>query len=447
MNRDKQMKPQDQTKPQDKVLPRDDRRSFLKAGAIAGSGLLAGGSIVGRAHASGNEQIRVGVVGCGGRGKGALTNALDANPLVRIVALADLFPERLTEAVEIFSNNEKYADRFDVTQENCYDGFDCCTKLLAGTEVDVVLLTAPPHYRPDHLQESINAGKHVFCEKPIATDPTGVRQVRSICDVAEKKGLNIVSGLCWRYDAGVRATIEKIQDGALGELVTTQANYLTGPVWTKTRKPGESEMEYQCRNWYYYTWLSGDHVLEQFIHSLDKALWIRGDVPPIKAHGTGGRQLRSDLTQGNIYDHFSISYEWADGTRTFATTRQFSRCMNETEDYIFGTRGSSKLLAHTIDGPQPWQFTGDHVVSMYVQEHIELYDAILGNRPTINNGEYMCDSTLMGILGREVCYSGQELTWDEVLHSPQDLRPARYAWGDAPEVVVAQPGKYRMPVA
>jgi myo-inositol 2-dehydrogenase/D-chiro-inositol 1-dehydrogenase len=433
-------------KPQDDPSSRPDRRSFLKSGALAGSAILASNAIVGRAHASVDEKIRVGVVGCGGRGGGAMGDALTANPNVHIVALADLFPDRMSDTIQLFKNNKQFSDRFEATSENCFDGFDCCQKLLQNTEVDVMILTAPPHYRPDHLEACVNAGKHVFCEKPIATDPVGVRRVRASCDIAEKKGLNIVSGLCWRYDAGVRETIGRIRDGAIGRLVTTQANYLTGPVWSKAKKPNESEMEYQCRNWYYYTWLSGDHVLEQFIHSLDKALWLRGDVPPVRAYGTGGRQTRNDLTMGMIYDHFCIVYEWADGTRTYADTRQFSGCKTETEDYIFGTDGIAKVLAHSIDGKNPWNFKGDKI-SMYVQEHIELYDAVLGKRPTINNGGYMCDSTILGILGREVCYSGQELTWEQVVNSPQDLRPAKYEWGDAPEAVVPQPGKYRFPVA
>jgi predicted dehydrogenase len=430
---------------QDRKPSQQPRRNFLKSGAVAGSTLLAAGSIVGRAHASDDQTIRIGVIGCGGRGKGALANALDANPNTQIVALADLFPEQLDIAVKSFSKG-KYADRFKVTPEQCYSGFDCYQKLIDETDVDVVLLTAPPHYRPDHLEAAIDAGKHVFCEKPIATDPVGVKRVRKICEVAEKKGLNIVSGLCWRYDQGVRDTVSRVRDGAIGKLVCTQADYLTGPVWSKAKKPEWSEMEYQCRNWYYYTWLSGDHVLEQFIHSLDKALWIRGDATPVRAYGQGGRQARDDQTMGMIYDHFAIVYEWADGTRTFANTRQFRVRKNGVEDYIFGTDGTARLLAHKVEGPNSWKFS-DKKTNMYVQEHMELYEAIEGKRPVINNGGYMCDSTLMGILGREVCYSGEELTWDEVVNSPQDLRPAKYEWGDAPAVEVPVPGKYKMPLA
>lgn len=424
----------------------NSRRAFLQKTAVAGSTLVAANSLMRQAHASEDDTIRVGVVGCGGRGMGAMADALRANPSVNIVALADLFPERLSEARQAFGNNKQFAERFKATPETSYEGFDCYTKMLEGCELDAVILTSPPHYRPDHLEACVNAGKHVFCEKPIAVDPVGVKRVRDTCEVARKKGLNIVSGLCWRYDAGVRETVARVQDGQIGRLVSTQADYLTGPVWSKAKKPGESEMEYQCRNWYYYTWLGGDHIVEQFIHSLDKTLWIRGDVPPVRAYGTGGRQTRDDLTMGMIYDHFCVVYEWADGTRSFANTRQFRGCKTGTEDFIFGTDGIAKLLAHDIQGAKPWKFQGDKV-SMYVQEHMELYEAMQGKRPTINNGGYMCDSTLLSILGREVCYSGQEITWDAISNSPQDLRPKAYEWGDAPEVVVPEPGKYRTPMA
>jgi len=423
----------------------NSRRQFLQHSAVAGTSLVAAGSLIGRVHATVNETIRVGVVGCGGRGGGAITDALRANESVNIVALADLFPEPLSATRNNFSSNKDFSARFKATPDTCFEGFDCYEKMLANCELDAVILTAPPHYRPDHLEAAVKAGKHVFCEKPIAVDPVGVKRVRETCAVAEKMGLNIVSGLCWRYDAGVRESVSRVLDGQIGKVISTQADYLTGPVWSKAKNPNESDMEYQCRNWYYYTWLSGDHIVEQFIHSIDKALWIRNDVPPVRAYGTGGRQTRDDLTMGMIYDHFCIVYEWADGSRTYANTRQFRGCKTGTEDYIYGTDGTAKLLAHQIDGAKPWSFQGDKV-SMYVQEHMELYEAIQGKRPTINNGGYMCDSTLMSILGREVCYSGQEISWEQISESPQDLRPQGYQWGAAPEVIVPQPGKYRTPL-
>lgn len=367
---------------------------------------------------------------------------MQADPDVRIVALADLFESSIVNCRRSLSRNPKTKDQFEVTDETCFVGFDAYKELLAS-DVDVVLLASPPHYRPDHIEAAVDAGKEIFCEKPVATDATGVRRVEAACQLADEKRLNVVSGLCWRYDEGLKQTIGQIQSGAIGRIVSTQADYLTNPVWVRPRRPGESQMEYQCRNWYYFNWLSGDHIVEQFIHSLDKALWLRNDEPPTNAYGIGGRQRRSDATQGDVYDHFSIVYEWADGTRTYAQTRQMSGCFNQTEDYVYGSAGHAKLIKHQVYGDKPWKFKGDSV-QMHQAEQNEFFKAIRGDRPRINNGSYMCRSTLMAILGREVCYSGRRLTYKEVAESKQDLRPAEYSWGNAPEVSVPQPGKYKL---
>ena len=416
------------------------RRTFLKRASVA-TGILA--SNVPSVHAGSSSLIRVGLIGCGGRGTGAAQNAMKADPAVRIVALADLFQESMRICRQ--SLGKRYPDQFAVTDDTCFDGFEGYKDLLSS-EVDVVLLASPPHYRPDHIEAAVEAGKEIFCEKPVATDPTGVRRVEAACVKADEKGLNVVSGLCWRYDKGMQQTIEQIMDGKIGTIITTQANYLANPVWVRPRRPGESEMEYQCRNWYYFNWLSGDHIVEQFIHSLDKALWLHEDVPPVKAYGLGGRQRRSDLTQGDIYDHFSVVYEWANGSRTYAHTRQIQGCFNETEDYVYGTEGLAKLIAHRIDGLSPWKFTGREV-QMHQAEQDEFFRAIHGARPRINNGSYMCQSTLLAILGREVCYSGREMTFQQLASSPQDLRPKAYQWGEAPKVEIPQPGRYRHPTS
>ncbi len=431
-------KPADATPP--KPTTSTNRRTFIKGTAIA-TGIVAGG--IPKVHAAGNSEIRVGVIGCGGRGSGAAVNAMNADPGVRIVALADLFEQSLESSRQSLVTG--HPKQFQVQDDHCFIGFDSYKKLLA-TDVDVVLLASPPHYRPDHMEAAVEAGKQIFCEKPVATDPTGVRRVEAACKLADEKGLNVVSGLCWRYDKGLKETVQKIHDGAIGRVISTQVNYLTGPVWTRPRRPDESEMEYQCRNWYYFYWLSGDHIAEQFIHSLDKALWLQHDDPPIRAYGIGGRQRRNDKTQGDIYDHFSVVYEWADGTKTHAHTRQISGCMNDVEDYVDGTEGTAKLIAHKIEGERPWQFTGDKV-QMHQAEQDEFFKAVRGERERINNGTYMCRSTLMAILGREVCYTGNAMTYDELANSPQDLRPKAYQWGDAPAVEVPQPGKYKHPKA
>ncbi|WP_146454770.1 Gfo/Idh/MocA family protein [Rubripirellula tenax] len=421
-----------------KSTPNTDRRKFLKSASIAG-GILASG--LPKVHAASSEVIRVGLIGCGGRGTGAAVNAMEADPAVRIVALADLFGASMQSCRSSLS--KRNPDQFVVTDETCFEGFDGYKKLL-DSGVDVVLLASPPHYRPDHIEASVDAGKQIFCEKPVATDAVGVRRVEAACKKADEKGLNVVSGLCWRYAQGMKETIAQIHDGRLGTIVSTQTNYLTSPLWIRPRKPDESEMEYQCRNWYYFNWLSGDHIVEQHIHSLDKMLWLHHDVPPVKAYGLGGRQLRNDVTQGDIYDHFSVVFEWADGTRTFAYTRQMAGCFNQTEDFVYGTEGVARLVKHQIEGGKAWKFRGKEV-QMHQAEQNEFFKAIRGERERINNGDYMCRSTLMAILGREVCYSGQELAYEQVATSNQDLSPKQYAWGDAPPVDVPQPGSYRFP--
>jgi len=416
------------------------RRTFLHGAGLATGAIAAGLPMV---HAASDSPIRVGLVGCGGRGTGAAVNAMKADPNVHIVALADLFDESMASCRA--SLEQRYPGQFKVTDEMCFEGFDGYKQLMA-TDIDVVLLAAPPHYRPDHIEAAVAAGKETFCEKPVATDPTGVRRVEAACKLAEEKGLNVVSGLCWRYDTGMIESINRIKDGQIGKVISTQTDYLTSPVWIRPRREDESEMQYQCRNWYYFNWLSGDHIVEQFIHSLDKALWLHDDVPPVSAYGLGGRQNRSDLTQGNIYDHFAIVYEWADGTRTYANTRQIANCFRQVEDYVYGTTGSAKLCAHVIEGQSPWKFT-DKKVQMHQAEQDEFFKALRGERPRINNGDYMCKSTLLAILGREVCYTGAQLTYAEIANSPQDLRPQAYAWGDAPSTEIPQPGIYKHPQA
>ena len=367
---------------------------------------------------------------------------MTADKYAKIVALADMFEDRLTQCrQQLGKKDSKHADQFAVEDEHCYVGIDAFQKLLDNANVDVVCLCSPPHFRPMQLEAAIKAGKHVFCEKPIAVDPAGVRKVLEIAKQAEAKKLNLVSGLCWRYDRGVKATIERIKDGAIGDIVATQEDYLTGTLWQRTRKPEWTDMEYQMRNWLYYRWLSGDHIVEQFIHSLDKSLWLHNDTPPVSAYGLGGREVRKDPVFGDVFDHFSVVYEWADGTKTFAHTRQMSDCFGQVEDFIFGTKGTAKILANEIKGHAgEWKFEGEKP-SMYDEEHRALFSAIRDGR-VINNGQYMCYSTLMAIMGREACYSGKVVKWDDLMKSPMDLSPHTYDFGAAPSVSVPIPGKY-----
>ena len=420
--------------------PRENRRQFLKSstGAIVGGSLAA--SFAARSvHAAGSDVLKVGLIGCGGRGSGAAVNAIQADENALLVAMADAFPDYLQDSRQRLK--EALKDKYAVDDDHAFHGFDGYQKVI-DSGVDVVLLCEPPHFRPQHLRAAIEAGKHVFCEKPVAVDATGVRSVLETTELARQKNLSLVSGLCWRYDFGVRETIKRIQDGAIGDITGIQENYLTGTLWHRGRDPQWSEMEYQMRNWYYFTWLSGDHIVEQHIHSLDKALWLMGDQPPANCFGLGGRQVRTDEKWGHIYDHFAVCYEWENGVRTFSYTRQMPGCFTEVEDFVFGSKGQAQILKNSIDGAEKWRYRGEKP-SMYDQEHRELFAGIRSGN-IINNGTYMSYSTLLAIMGREACYTGQKITWEEALNAPQNLSPAKYEWGDVPVPQVAVPGVTKM---
>lgn len=414
------------------------RRSFLQTSTAAAIGGAAIGSLAlsRAAHAAGGDTISVGLIGCGGRGTGAALNAMQADSNVKLTALADLVPDRLASCKNGLKN--KLGEKFGVTDDRCFTGFNAYKDLLK-TDVDVVLLCTPPHFRPMQLRAAIEADKHVFCEKPVAVDVPGCHSVFETVELAKKKNRAIVSGLCWRYDLGVRDTIARIKDGAVGDIVAITENYLTGTLWQHPRQANWSEMEYQCRNWLYYTWLSGDHICEQFIHSLDKAMWLNNDEPPLRAYGLGGRQVRTDPSYGNIYDHFAVCYEFPRNVKVFAYTRQMANCWSEVEDHVQGTKGTARVLAHQIQGEKPSSYSGPKP-NMYDVEHNELFASIRAGTP-LNNGSYMTKSTLMAILGRMVCYTGKVLTWDQLLKSEENLTPPKYEFGEVGIPEVAMPGQ------
>ena len=424
------------TSPDRSSTTSSSRRTFLKhsTAAIVG-GTLASSLAPRNVHAAGSDILKVGLIGCGGRGNGAAVNAAGADAGVRIAVLADAFEDRVRESRKLLQ--QQLGEQLTAEPDQCFSGFDAYRRVLES-DVDVVLLCTPPHFRPQHLKDAIAAGKHVFCEKPVAVDAPGVRSVLETTDEAQEKGLNIVSGLCWRYDLGLRATVDKIREGAIGDVVAIQENYLTGTLWHRGEDPSWSEMEYQMRNWLYYSWLSGDHIVEQHVHSIDKALWLMGDVPPESCFGLGGRQVRTEEKWGNIYDHFAVCFEWANGVKAFAYTRQMAGCANDVEDYVLGTNGRARLIKHAIEGENDWRYRGPKP-SMYDVEHQELFSAIRSGKP-INNGRYMSYSTLMAIMGREACYTGQAIPWEEALQSPQRLGPQQYDWGKVDEAAVAMPG-------
>ncbi len=413
------------------------RRDFLRnsTAAVVGGSVAATLGSARMVHAAGDDVIKVALIGCGSRGSGAAVNATNSDKNIKITVLADAFKDQLDHARDVLS--KQIGDKLAVPAEHCFHGFDAYEKVMQ-TDVDVVLLCTPPHFRPAHLKAAIAANKHVFCEKPVAVDGPGVRSVLATCEEAKQKNLSIVSGLCWRYDYGVRETIKQIQDGAIGDIVAIQENYLANPLWHRPRQAEWSEMEYQMRNWLYYTWLSGDHIVEQHVHSLDKAMWLMGDKPPENCFGLGGRQVRIEEKWGHIFDHFAVCFEWANGVRMYSYTRQMANCHSDVDDYVLGTKGQAVVLKHTIKGEKNWRYKGDKP-SMYDVEHRDLYAGIRSGN-IINNGQYMSNSTLLAIMGREACYTGQRISWQEAMESSQNLSPPKYDWSDLPIPNVATPG-------
>jgi predicted dehydrogenase len=420
-----------------------NRRRFLKTTAATASTLaLAGAPAV---HAASVDTLKVGLIGCGGRGTGAAQQALSADPNVQLWAVGDAFQDRLTSSLNTLRGRNNLRDKINVTAARQFVGFDAY-KGVIDSGVDVVLLCTPPHFRPKHIWAAVLAKKHIFAEKPVAVDAPGCRAVLAACEKAKRYNLSVVSGLCYRYDPPKREVILRIHDGSIGQIVALHTTYNTGGLWNRPRQANWSDMEWQMRNWLYFTWLSGDHNVEQHVHSLDKMAWAMGDQYPVKAVGLGGRQVRTSNDFGHIFDHHAVVYEFANGVKCFSFCRQQVGCANEVSDYVIGTTGKAVLngtraTEHRIfnlQGAQTWRFQGQ-ATDMYQVEHNELFASIRNGRP-INNGDYMVKSTLMGIMGRMATYSGREVTWQQAMNSRQDLSPASYAWGPMPMPVVARPG-------
>ncbi|WP_209404721.1 Gfo/Idh/MocA family protein [Pseudozobellia sp. WGM2] len=427
----------------EKTLSKETRRRFLKkAGAAA---VFSAGSFqmpLGLANSfdlSKKNQLKVGLVGCGGRGTGAAVQALNADPDVVLHAMADAFEDRLTSSLALLK--KAHGERIKVDKTRQFVGFDACQKLI-DSGVDVVLLASPPGFRPDHLTAAIDAGKHVFYEKPVAVDAPGVRKVLEAAKKAKTKNLSIVSGFCFRYDLQKQALYGKVLDGAIGEIKSISSTRNGGELWFKERQPEWTDMEYQLRNWYYQNWFSGDFIVEQYVHSLDMITWALGEKLPSSATATGGRQWRSDQKYGNIYDHFAIEYDYADGVKGYCFTRQQRGGSTKNGVEIQGVLGNAYYEGsrHEITGKNPWKYEGE-ANNMYQSEHDALFKSIREGSG-INDGELSANSTLMGIMGRMAAYTGQTISWDDAMNSTETLGPKAYDWDlkfNGPEIAV--PGK------
>jgi predicted dehydrogenase len=435
------------------------RRQFVKRSSLAAAGatIVSGFPNVITGHAAPDDPIRVGVIGCGGRGTGAALNVLQAATRVvypskgfhtedaaynaraaaknvKVVALADLFKDRLEHC-----RNQLVKVENSIPDDHCFVGFDAYRKLLALPDVNYVILAAPPLFHPPHLRAAVEAGKHVFMEKPAAVDGPGVRSVIESGEIARKRGLGIVSGTQRRHQPGYVETIKRLRDGAIGELVECRAYWNGGSIWVIAREAGWKDSEWQLRNWNYFYWLSGDHIVEQHLHNLDIMNWAIGDHP-IKASSLGGRQARTDPIFGNVYDHFATEFEYASGLHMFSQCRQINDCTNNVSEAVLGTKGFSNC-SDLIRAGQEWRYNGPKP-NPYEQEHIDLIQSIRNGTP-LNEARATAESTLMGIMGRVSAYTGKSVTWDQVLNSSQDLMPAELAFGPMPVAEVAIPGKYK----
>jgi predicted dehydrogenase len=417
------------------------RRDFLKTSSAAALAGAVGSTLaIGRsAHAAGSDLLKVGLIGCGGRGSSAASQALRADPNVKLVAVGDMFADHVEGKLRGLMTDEAIQDRIDVPPERRFLGFDAYKEVIACS--DIIILATPPHFRPMHLRAAIDANKHVFCEKPVAVDAPGVRSVLESVELARQKNLSLVSGLCWRYHRGMMETFQRLLDGQIGDIVAIHEQYNTNGLWMNPRKPQWTDMEWQLRNWLYFTWLSGDHNVEQHVHSLDKGAWAMRDVPPVRATGLGGRQVRTSPDYGHIFDHHAVVYEYASGTKMFAFCRQQNDCDHSVTDHFFGTKGRCDIdppRRFEITGDKPWVYEGPQS-NMYQVEHDEWLASIRSGQP-INNGIYMTWSTMIAIMGRMATYTGKTITWEQALNSQEDLSPPRYEMGPLAMPKVALPG-------
>ncbi len=409
------------------------RRDFLKNTAVAGATLAMAGSS--RIFAQGTDKFKVGLIGAGGRGTGAALNCLEADPSVEIVAIGDLFQDRLDHSLNQLKAN--FADRIKVTPQTCFTGFDNFEKVLAS-DVNLIILATPPHFRPQHLEAAVKAGKHVFMEKPVAVDPVGIRRVIAASEEADKKGLGIVAGTQRRHAKNYIEVMKRIHDGAIGEIVSAQCYWNMGFLWTRKKEAGWSDMEWQIRNWLYFTWLSGDHIVEQHVHNLDVVNWAFDEMPK-SAMGMGGRQVRTSPDNGNIFDHFAIEFEYPNGARTLSMCRQIDGCASNVSERIVGTKGVALPGSGKITGENPCDVGGSP--NPYVEEHKDLIASIRAGKP-LNEGKTVAQSTMTAILGRMSAYTGQVIgmNW-AIKNSKLDLAPPAYEFSNLPVAEVAVPGK------
>ncbi len=419
------------------------RRDFLKttaAASMASTLAVAQSSALGGYFAGGNDELRVGVIGCGGRGTGAVEQACNAGPNIKLVAIGDMFPERVEGKFNYLK--KALGDRFQATKDTCFSGFDAYKGVLA-TNANFIILATPPGFRPMHLRATVAAGKHIFTEKPVAVDGPGVRECILAYEEAKEKGLGIAAGTQRRHQTGYLEAMKRVHDGQIGDVVAARCYWNQGRLWHVNRTPTMSDMEWQLRNWLYFTWLSGDHIVEQHVHNLDVVNWGMQRTPK-RAVGMGGRQARTEPHFGHIYDHFAVDYEYGDGKHAMSMCRQIDQCEQNVSECLVGTKGilytSASRRQYEIVGENKWRMNPREDNEPYQQEHINLVQSIRSGKP-INELLNVAHSTLTAIMGRMSCYTGKAVTWEQALNSKENLLPKTLSMGELPVPPVAIPGR------
>lgn len=423
------------------------RRDFLKSSAGVVGGAILSSSLPGHVYAQGSDTIKIALIGCGSRGIGAAFNAFGSGQSIKLVALADAFEDNLNNAYQTLK--DKFGDKIDVPESRRYVGFEGYKGAIK--DADVVLLVTPPGFRPIHFEEAVKQGKHVFLEKPVAVDVPGVRKVLESAKEAKRKKLNVVVGLQRRYQPNYVETIKRVKDGAIGDIVSGQVYWNSGGVWVRPRQPEQNEMQYQMRNWYYFNWLCGDHIVEQHVHQLDVANWIKGKYP-VSIQGVGSRAHRIGKEYGEIYDNFSIELTYDDGSVMMSQCAHFEGIHNRVDETFQGTKGRVYLSADNrgllwdAKGKEIYTHDTENNPNPYQQEHTELFAAIAKGEYKFENAEYGAYSTLTGIIGRSACYTGKVITWEKALESEVSILPDKLAWDGVPKILPGKDGLYPAPV-
>jgi len=432
--------PSDGTPPKGGTTNRTSRRAFLGQSA-AGAAAVAGLSITRSVHAAGKQEIKIGMIGCGGRCSGAADESLRAGPDVKLAAMCDLFPDRVQNKYNWFKKT--YPNQVVCDADHCFTGFDGYKKVIDS--VDVVLIACASKFHPMYSEAAIKAGKHVFVEKPHGIDPVGCRRMQAACDLAKEKNLSLLSGMQSRFHKGYQECVKRIHDGAIGDVTAMQVMFLRGPYQTVTRNAAYTETQYQFSNWYHFCWLSGDDVTQSLVHNMDRAAWILKEEMPKWCFGLGGRSASYGEVYGDMFDHHTVVYEYASGARVYALCRTENGCYGNSGDIVMGTKGTCYLGSH-IDGQNKWRFKGPGN-DPYLDEQKALIDSVRTGKP-VNSGYHMAKSTMSTVLGQMSCYSGKPLTWDEVYKSDFQFGPApdQASFDTPPPVKPDATGNYPLPM-